>query len=48
MKISIIVPVYNAERYLDKLVQSVLSQTYEDYSTYIITVIKCENIYINI
>lgn len=31
MKISIIVPVYNAERYLDKLVQSVLSQTYEDY-----------------
>ena len=31
MKISIIVPVYNAERYLDKLVQSVLSQKYEDY-----------------
>ena len=31
MKISVIVPVYNAERYLDKLVQSVLSQTYEDY-----------------
>lgn len=25
MKISVIVPVYNAERYLDKLVQSVLS-----------------------
>lgn len=26
MKISIIVPVYNAERYLDKLVQSVLGK----------------------
>lgn len=31
MRFSIIVPVYNAERYIDKLLQSVLSQTYEDY-----------------
>ena len=36
MKISVIVPVYNAERYLDKLVQSVLSQTYEDYELILI------------
>ena len=31
MKFSVIVPVYNAENYLHKLVESVLQQTYKDY-----------------
>lgn len=30
-KISIIVPIYESERYLDKCVKSLLSQVYEDY-----------------
>lgn len=29
--ISIIVPVYNTEKYLDQCIQSILSQTYTDY-----------------
>lgn len=31
MKFSIIVPVYNAEKYINKLVDSVINQTYQDY-----------------
>ena len=30
-KVSIIVPVYNAEEYIDECIQSILNQTYEDY-----------------
>lgn len=30
MKISIIVPVYNVEKYLDQCIQSIIQQTYED------------------
>ena len=45
MKISIIVPVYNAERYLDKLVQSVLSQTYEDYELILVDDSSKDNSY---
>lgn len=30
-KISIIVPVYNVEKYLDRCIRSLLNQTYEDY-----------------
>ena len=29
--ISVVVPVYNVEKYLDKCVQSILAQTYEDF-----------------
>lgn len=31
MKISVIVPVYNASKYIDKLINSVINQTYKDY-----------------
>ena len=31
MKISVIVPVYNAERYLPRCIESILSQTYSDW-----------------
>lgn len=31
MKISIIVPVYNSEKYLQKLINSILAQTYKNY-----------------
>lgn len=30
-KISVIVPVYNVEKYLDRCIRSLLNQTYEDY-----------------
>lgn len=30
MKISVIVPVYNKEKYLERCVKSLLSQTYEN------------------
>lgn len=31
MKISIIVPVYNVEKYIDTCIQSVLAQNYSDW-----------------
>ena len=31
MSVSVIVPVYNAERFLPKAIESVLSQTYTDW-----------------
>lgn len=36
MKFSIIVPVYNAEKYLDDAIESLLGQTYEDYEIILI------------
>ena len=35
-KISIIVPVYNTEKYLDRCIQSILSQTYTDFELLLI------------
>ena len=35
-KISIIIPVYNVEKYLDRCIQSVLAQTFEDYELILI------------
>ena len=34
--ISIIVPVYNTEKYLDQCIQSILSQTYTDFELLLI------------
>ena len=31
MKVSIIVPIYNVERYLEACIESILSQTYENF-----------------
>jgi len=36
MKISIIIPVYNAEQYLNKLIESIFVQTYKNYEIIII------------
>lgn len=36
MKISIIIPVYNKEKYLDKSIKSILNQTYENFELIII------------
>ncbi len=34
--VSVIIPVYNAEKYIDKTIQSVLAQTYKDYEIVLI------------
>ena len=36
MKISVIVPVYNAEKYIKKCIMSVLHQTYSDWELILI------------
>lgn len=36
MKVSIIIPVYNKEKYLDKSIKSILNQTYENFELIII------------
>ena len=35
-KISIIVPVYNAEKYLDQCVESIINQTFSDFELLLI------------
>ena len=36
MKISVIIPVYNAEKTIERLLNSVISQTYKNYEVMII------------
>ena len=36
MKVSIIVPIYNVERYLEACIESILSQTYQDFELILI------------
>ena len=36
MKISVIVPVYNAEKYIEECINSVLSQTYQNFELILI------------
>lgn len=36
MKISVVMPVYNAEKYLDEAIESILNQTYKDFEFIII------------
>lgn len=35
-KISVIVPVYNVENYIEKCIESILSQTYTDFELLLI------------
>ncbi len=43
-KVSIIIPVYNAEKYLEKCLLSILQQTYKDYSIIIINDGSTDNV----
>ena len=36
MKVSVVVPVYNTERYLQRCLDSILSQTFKDFELYIV------------
>ena len=36
MKVSVIVPVYNTEKYLKKCIDSLLNQNFEDYEIIVI------------
>ena len=36
MKFSIIIPVYNIEKYIEKCMTSILNQTYKDYEIIIV------------
>ena len=36
MKVSIIVPVYNCEKYLKKCIESIINQTYKDWELILI------------
>ena len=42
-KISVVVPIYNSEKYLDKCIKSVLNQTFKDFELILVlltTVVK--------
>lgn len=45
MKISIIVPIYNSERYIERLIKSVLMQNYENYELILIDDGSTDNSY---
>ena len=36
MKISVIIPVFNMEKYLDRCIQSILNQSYQDYEVWLV------------
>ena len=42
-KVSIIVPMYNAEKFIGKTIESVLSQTYENWEMLIINDVSTDN-----
>ena len=44
-RISVITPVYNAERYIERCIKSVLSQDYDNYHMYIIDDCSTDNTY---
>lgn len=36
MKLTVAIPIYNAERFLDEAIQSVLTQTYKDFEFWLV------------
>ena len=42
-KVSIIVPMYNAEKFIGKTIESVLSQTYENWEMLIMNDVSTDN-----
>ena len=45
MKISIAIPVYNAEKYIDDLMKSILNQTYLNYEVILVNDGSTDNSY---
>lgn len=39
-EISVIVPIYKVEKYIDQCIQSILEQTFSDYELYLLMMVR--------